>query len=197
MISINTKIGGQVKNNPSVVLNREGQKLYSFHLEVEIGAASSVEKPVKKKVSVKVPDSISIVKGDNILIEGELRLKKTKDDYRFYINSSTVSRCDRIEVARSPIKGDILFVGTIRKNLVVSYGRKGLPVLCFSAYSVTKDNSGYGLTWVRFRKERPTQEDLKIEPRTKVRITGKCKLSFSSDDKLLISSIAHEIIPIE
>lgn len=197
MISINTKIGGQVKNYPSVVLNREGQKLYCFYLEVEFGAASSGEKPVKKKVLVKVPDSISIVKGDNVLIEGELQVKKVKDDYRLCICSNYLSRCERIESARSPIKGNILFIGTISKNLFLNNGRKGQPVLCFSAYSVTKDNSGYGLTWVRFRKERPTQEDLKIEPRTKVRITGKCKLSFTSDDKLLISSIAHEISPLE
>ena len=133
MIKCNVKVCGIINRAASVRQTAEGKPFVAFGLSVAVPATKGDAVNINISVAADNSDVASLAEGRRVAVDGILKIKGAPEK-RQYFNLSA-ENIDLDPVAESGIGGDMVFRGTLCKDIVTPTDKKGNRFLRFSAYS--------------------------------------------------------------
>lgn len=174
MIKCNVKVCGIINRAASVRQTAEGKSFVAFGLSVAVPATKGDAVNINISVAADNADVASLAEGRRVAVDGILKIKGAPEKRQYFNLSAETIELD--PVAESGIGGDMVFRGTLCKDIVTPTDKKGNRFLRFSAYSTDKVCDEFYSVFVRFVRFSEAMEPF-IVPKGKIEAKGELRIT--------------------
>lgn len=156
MIKIQSVICGTICRDAVITTNDKGISNLEFSLRVGLASQSDANASVIIPVVVndgKREDLKDYIRGNRIVMEGNLLVHKADDEYVLVLHNATPKLAYCVP-SQDSISGDLTFTGRV-KDPQEKTDKRGMPYLVLSAYSPTKTDDAkdkWEYIWFHFKR---------------------------------------------
>lgn len=154
MIKIQSVICGTICRDALITTNDKGISNLEFSLRVGLASQSDANASVIIPVVVnsgKREDLKDYIRGNRIVMEGNLAVYKANDEYALVLRDATAKLAYCVP-SQDSISGDLTFTGRV-KDPQEKTDKRGMPYLVLSACSPIKiDQNKWEYIWFHFKR---------------------------------------------